>query len=338
MRIEGIDWLRAWMSVSVVVWHMMIVPHSDVFSADEFTQHAFGVSDFVNFHVLLAAVPTFMAVACFLFARKTQSLSTLKSSLRRVILLLAFWPLAMKLWEGSVGELIDSIPRSPLPLLEYVFRAGNTLYYFFSCLLFCYVLCYLAARLKTRWISCAWIASVIGVELMPLAAQQFRIPLLAAYWNPLNFAPYALGAVLLARWEKSEAFRHNRSRVAVACVVFATLLAAIEWRWMLDSIHFQYNQCAFPQYTRSSLVFTAFGLLIAACNPAIRTNVVVSYLAATSLSLYCLHLFFVPVADKLIDPEDVSVVGSILRLVVVLVLSNVAFHVGKLFLKKELLC
>ena len=54
-RLEGFDYLRAIMSVFVVVWHMKGAGQSLIFS-DQYHKHVFTISDFVNFHILLLAV------------------------------------------------------------------------------------------------------------------------------------------------------------------------------------------------------------------------------------------------------------------------------------------
>ncbi len=336
-RIEGLDWLRALMSFAVVTWHMGIVPRSNVFSAERLTSHSFSFSDFINFHVLLAAVPVFLAISCFLFARKQQNIRRLLPSFWRVLLLLMFWPVALKLWQGSIGQIASEVPLQPLRLIVYLCRAGETIYYFFVCLLFCYAICYIASALKTKWVLLAFVVSSIGLDCLAITAQVSRVSWLTVFWSPVNFVPFALGSVLVARVESNDRFVRNRNSIALACMGIATVLAICEWTWMVDAVHFGGNGYALPAYTRTSLAFTAFGLLLIGFDPRIRTNVIVQYFAMTSLSLYCLHPFFMAFGELAEKKIDVFQSIHFASLLLVILLSNIGFHVGKLFLKKELL-
>ena len=83
-RFHGIEYLRAVMSVFVVLWHMGGVGHSFMFSKARFFAHEFSVSDLVNFHVLLLAVPVFVLISNFLLAYRDPGPDYIRKRLGRL--------------------------------------------------------------------------------------------------------------------------------------------------------------------------------------------------------------------------------------------------------------
>ena len=226
-HISGIDWIRAGLSVLVVLWHMAVVSRSEVFSLNNYESHEFELSDFVNFHILLLAVPIFMALSCFLLVRQEDAPGRFRKRLIRIGILVLFWPAALKLWNGSALEAIESIPRSIPGLIVYAIRAGNTIYYFFVSLLICLTGSQLCRNLNTRIVTFLCGSSCIMVAALPIAAEYTQIFQLSAYWNPLNFLPYAFGSVLLARNEQSLTKTGTRLRVAIFFLAVAVALVLV---------------------------------------------------------------------------------------------------------------
>ena len=125
------------MSVFVVAWHMKTAGSTVTYPKNTYFQHTLTVSDFVNFHVLVLAVPTFIFVSTYLYVLKGTSTTSLRKRLRRLSILLTFWPVAWILYKRGYSGLIEIIPHSLSSFLMTVFQAGETIYYFFVCLMVC---------------------------------------------------------------------------------------------------------------------------------------------------------------------------------------------------------
>ncbi len=77
-NIEGIEYLRVVMSKFVVIWHMGGGGSSFIFSKLDYGKHTFVFSDFLNFHILLLAVPVFIFISIYLFSKTRPSFSILR--------------------------------------------------------------------------------------------------------------------------------------------------------------------------------------------------------------------------------------------------------------------
>jgi hypothetical protein len=196
-RIPGIDYLRVAMSWCVVAWHMSIVGLSLAFAKFEYPNHTFEVSDFINFHVLLLAVPTFIFISSALYARSAPDLGALWKRVKRLSLLLVFWPVMAILYEGGYRLLWKTVPSNMVEGIFTILRAGNTIYYFFVSLIICTCITHLFLKLRTLSQILLAVVALIGLALIPLIAKQLDYAPLGAYWSPLNFIPVAImGAVV----------------------------------------------------------------------------------------------------------------------------------------------
>jgi hypothetical protein len=194
-RFEGIDYLRAILSISVVLWHMRTAGRSLIFSAEKYPLHKYTLSDFVNFQVLLLAVPTFILISNFLYAYGKVGKTALTRRLKRLFILLAFWPIAYTIFRHSYLGLPNLIPDSFGSLLIKIFTAGNTAYYFFVSLILSLLVTHLIARLSTPLQITGFLSSLLILALLPVATIYLGIYQLSAFWNPLNFLPYPFAAV-----------------------------------------------------------------------------------------------------------------------------------------------
>lgn len=336
-RLEGIDHLRAAMSLFVVIWHMKGAGKSSIFSEQEFPRHLFTVSDFVNFHLLLLAVPTFVFVSVFLYARNPVTIAGLGSRLGRLAVLGTFWPIALIIYGAGYSGLRQAFPGSLTEGARFVLRAGNSQYYFFPSLMLCLIAAHLFLNLGRRSqvgvfvLSCALLA-VLG----PLTLRT-RVPLLSAYWNPASFLPVAFAAALVARHEGF--VDRYRMRMVVVSVVMAAMLAVLEWRFLVGEVFFGGQSCALPCYARPSLLFSVVALALVALHPAVTSGPVVRFLSAQSLALFCLHPFFMPFSERFRWlGEESDGIGSWVAIVAVILLSYAAGAVlRRWYLKRELL-
>ncbi len=342
-RIEGIDYLRAIMSVFVVVWHMDGAGRSLIFSKEQYPDHRFTLSDFLNFHVLLLAVPTFILMSNYLFVLHGTSWAALKRRLWRLAILVTFWPIALTLYKKSVYGLPDLVPGSPSSLVSFVLTAGHTIYFFFVSLIVCLVVTHFISRLRSPAV---WFGSVLSVVLLfslPLATKLSGWSWLSACVNPLNFIPYSFAAVLLSRYAGYVA--HRKALILAAGLFLAVALSVAEWRLDTGSIFFasedpflRGQDSAIPAYTRASLLFSTVVVLILAANPAIKAHGAVRFMSRHALALYCIHPFLArPIEDglsRLALPGAVALYGGI---GLVVGLSYATSIVLSLYLKEDVL-
>lgn len=336
-RLEGIDHLRAVMSLFVVTWHMQGAGRSSIFSREAFSRHSFTLSDFVNFHLLLLAVPMFVFVSVYLYARQPATVARLGDRLGRLAILATFWPVALIIYYARYSGLRQALPGSLTEGVRFVLRAGNSQYYFFPSLMVCMIAAHLFLILGRRTqagvfvLSCALLAVLAPLTLLTGFAP------LSAYWNPTSFLPVAFAAALVAR---HEAFvdRH-RTRMVVVSLAMAAMLAVLEWRFLVGEVFFGGQSCALPCYARPSLLFSVVALALVALHPAVTSGPVVRFLSAHSLALFCLHPFFMPLLRKSrwTGEQAVGVERWAETLAVILVSYVAGMVLRRWYLKPELL-
>lgn len=322
-RIVGFDYLRAVMSVFVVIWHM----------------GGGGGSLFLKYHVLLLAVPTFIIVSNFLFARKNPELKDLSRQVKRILILLSFWPVTFILYSktGILGP-IDLIPHSPGAVIVFLLRGGNTIYYFFVSLLFTSLLVYVLLKLQTRLVFIVFIASCILLCVIPLLdrANSFTSYKLSYHFNPTNFLPYPSAAILVLRlYEKIKNCKKIYWTVITVILLLSILFALFEWKVLSPA-----GATHVPVYARVSIVLSAIILLILGLNSKIPPHAAISFISLHSLALYCLHPFLIVPVKKIVlknltfMPNMISLYVSI---IIVILLCYIASILLEFYLKKEII-
>jgi surface polysaccharide O-acyltransferase-like enzyme len=291
-RIEGIDYLRAIMSIFVVAWHMGGGGRSLIFSQNGYLKHVFTVSDFVNFHLLTLAVPTFIFISIYLYASKPVNITAFKKRFRRLFLLLSFWPIALILYKSGYKGLLAIAPNSPLEFIYVVLRAGYTLFYFFPCLIICLFIAHLFLQLNRKFQIPVFFISAVLLAFLPLFTKVTDFWPLSAFWSPLNFIPLSLAAVLLA--QNKDKILNNRKIVLLLSVVLCVCFSVFEWKYSVGQVFFnEQAPYGIPAYTRTSLMFAIIFVFVLALNPRIKANSVIKYMSRYSLALYCLHPFLI---------------------------------------------
>jgi len=289
-RIGGLDLLRAVMSIFVVIGHMRGGGTSLIFSPGGYKNHTVTFSDFVNFHLLLLAVPTFFLISNYLFAAKKPDFRYFVRFLARIFVLLVFWTgLLLLYWNGVYGFL-QNAPKTIPGLIVTVLTAGNTQYWFFISLILCLSVTYISLRLHTVTVFLLFLLSSVFLAFMPYITMLMIFYPLSAYWNPLNFVPFSFSAILLVRF--GEVVSVRRAIIALTALFLAVLFSFFEWQFYKDDIFFPGQGSAIPAYTRGSLLFSALAIFVLAISSKVRTNNAVYYLSKHSLALYCLHPFF----------------------------------------------
>lgn len=291
-RIEGIEWLRAAMSICVVAWHLAGGGRSLIFS-DRFVEHSFTLSDLVNFHILLLAVPTFVLISNYLLARCNPDAATALHRVRRVGLLLLFWPFMMMLFRGGWDGFVADVPSTVNDALVYILSAGDTVYYFFVSLLITNGLTILSNRLSLSINVALFAASVVGVGVVPFVSIAYDWPMLSAFWSPINFIPYSFAAIVVWRFVGKDSPPIRAVNAAAVLVFIGCVSAALEWRFYANAVFFPGQYFNFPAYTRPSIILFSVAIFVAALRVRRRVPRVVGAMAKYSLALYCLHMFLV---------------------------------------------
>ncbi len=288
-RMAGVDYLRAIMSIFVVVWHIKGAGESLIFSQTKYLEHVFTVSDFVNFHLLLLAVPTFIFLSIFLYVSKGVSYGLLKRRLKRITILLTFWPIALILYKGGYQGLINIIPHSIDSFIYVILQSGYTIFYFFVCLMFCFLAAHFFAQLRINYQLFIFFSSVVLLTCLPGITKITGLYQLSAFWSPINFIPCTFLAVLVS--QNLDFVLSKKNMFLLISCVLCVLFALFEWKYSVGNIFFLGQGYAIPAYTRTSLLFSVFAIVILALNPSIKTNSLIRFMSEYSLALYCLHPF-----------------------------------------------
>ncbi len=335
-RIAGIDYLRALMSVCVVAWHMNIAGSSVTYPKAEYFQRSLTVSDIVNFHILLLAVPTFMFISNYLYARNGPSAAVLQKRLRRLLLLLTFWPLAWILYNKGYRGLFEIVPHSVSAFAVAVMQAGYTIYYFFVSLMVCLLVTHWATALPARVQVGGFIVSTALLSVLPQLSSTSGLHALSAYWSPLNFVPFSFAAVLVAKHR--DYIRSKKTLLSVVLIVLSAALSKFEWHFSAGDIFFPDGGYAIPPYTRSSLVFAVLAICIVAVESSIKDNVMIRFMAKYSLALYCLHLFVMEPMKRLVSriSQDHLIVTSV-SFVLVIMASYAIAMLLRFYLREEVI-
>jgi membrane-bound acyltransferase YfiQ involved in biofilm formation len=317
------------MSVFVVVWHMGGGGWSTIFYEDEYLKHVFTVSDFLNFHILLLSVPTFIFISIFLYASKPISIQYFIKRLSRITILLSFWPIAFILCDKGYQGLLAIVPTSSIHSVYIVLNAGNTIYYFFTSLIICLFVSHLILYMNLKFQLSLFFISIVFLASLPQLTMITSFYPLSACWNPLNFIPFTFAAVILAQ---NMDFILGKSKVIVLLsIVLCVFFSIIEWKYYVGEIFFPGQGCGIPIYTRTSLLFAVFALFTLALRPEIKANVVIKFMARYSLALYCLHPFLIGLVKRFVAALiQNDTVGLYLSIILVILLS---YSIGVLLRK-----
>ena len=280
------------MSVCVVAWHMVLFGTSSIWDKEHYSTHFFTISDLINFHILVLAVPSFILISCYLRAIKNFGLWDLKKQIYRLVLLSVFWTAVSAFWANGARGLLTLVPRSPWDCLVLILTSGHTEYYFFVSLSIALTMTYLASKMPTALNAIFLFISGTILFFLPMLAIELRFDQLVAWWNPLNFIPYSFAGVLIARTHSRLLKTPRRLIVCVTLVILGVLFSLYEWRFDINEIFLSYGY-AIPSYTRVSLLCFCTAALIAFLSPTIPTNGIVRFMSRHSLALYCLHPFFI---------------------------------------------
>jgi hypothetical protein len=260
--------------------------------------------------------------------------ATLRKRLKRIMILLTFWPIAFTTWVSGYNGLSNLFPNSFSMLAYTVLTAGDTVYYFLVSLIVCLLLTHLIAKLKPWLQILGFLLSLVIFAGLPALTIMLDFYPLSAFWSPLNFISFPFAAVLVAK--NIDYVRLKVKFLASAAIVLFVILSIFEWNYSVGSIFFPSEGHAIPAYTRTSLLFGSIALVIIATDPRMKSNGIIKYMSKHSLALYCLHPFFMTPVTKLvakvIQSEMILTYASI---ILVILLSYVLATILRIYYLKE---
>jgi peptidoglycan/LPS O-acetylase OafA/YrhL len=339
VHLNGLDWIRALMSVGIVTWHLRTFGASQLYT-EKIASYKINLGDVANFGIIILGVPIFITMSCYLVARFPPDWPKMRHRLWRLVLLLAFWTSALSVWKGGYEQLRRLIPRTPLEAAVKILSANGEYYYFFVSLIICLVLTYLFMRLSTRWNAVAFAAAVLAVFALPQIAISFKVPGLVNYWTPLNFIPYPFLAILLTRAQGWALENGKRLAWAAAGLIGAAgLFAWYEWTHYVNLVFFFSDDLSFPLHMRNSLTFAIAAVMLVALWPWKTAPAVIRFMSKHSLALYVLHAFFKPIVLQnltfaFLPGELLARLAQITVVVLLCYLTSLALPA---FLKEELI-
>lgn len=296
-RSVSIDYLKAFFSICVVLVHLGYISPSKIFNKELYLQHYFIVSDFVNFYILLLAVPIFFITSSYFFSQKPADKLTLFNSVKRIGRLAIFWILFFKIFQNKSWEILLCLPKSVSELISFILSGCNTIYYYFISAIVLTTITHFSKFLNIFHIFIAFIVSIIIVSFLPILAIATDRFILAVYWNPLNFIPYPFAAILVFHLAREmKVILKPAYGILFGFILVGSVVA--DWTIYINEGFFSVNRYGIPAYTRPSLVFISMAVLFFAGKINFKKNVVIQFLSNNSLALYCLHPFFIPIANR----------------------------------------
>jgi len=287
---DGFDCLRAVMSLAVVAWHLHLFGVSTLFDERGFFHHTISLSDVINFHLLLLAVPVFFLISLFLFFDRYKIRGHyFRDRIKKILCLYGFWLGLFFLFYACRYGFSSLLPADGKNLLIKIVSGWSTLYYFFFSLLLmtCLARMVVLVPRPVVWLLC--VLSLLSLWTMALLVKMGVVAgYWVAYWNPLNFVPYVFIARLFSDTAGQDLSTFSSLSFLLLLLGFI-VAASFEWQWMICGRNFQYNDCAMPAYTRVSLVLGAFIVFRLSWFIRRRPNRLIRFLADYSLGLYCLH-------------------------------------------------
>jgi peptidoglycan/LPS O-acetylase OafA/YrhL len=296
-KFHGLNWLRAFFSIAVVIWHLNAFPNSTIFVEAKILKHSFNFSDFLNFNILLYAVPFFIFISLFLFAAKERNFSYLKTRILHLLALYLFWLIFYQVWKHGFSGIDYLIPKSFLHLVNLTLKGAYTIYYFFTVLIFNLIIVFLFQKLSNTILYVSCFFSILFLFIAPYLAIYLKIEEISAYWNPLNFLPYSFVVLILTR--NSEVIRLHSIPLVLVFFGFSIFLSIVEWGNLVNVFFFKTENYGFPAYTRLSLLFGTLAIFLLSLKIKKSDYRIVEFLSKYSLPLYLLQSFYFEISKNI---------------------------------------
>jgi Acyltransferase family len=304
--ISSFDYLRAFFSILVVVWHASAV--SFLVRVNSFIQHFI---DIFYYNICLLAVPVFFSISLFIFYKKQQILQNCFPSNRliKLISLYGIWT-CIGIAINSItskGEFLKQLIKPGKLLCIIVVGSRPELYFLFS-LIFITLLAfvnskYLLIRKNTFWIQLVLLfTSLLIIMLVDFTTLVTGKSIYSAYWNPICFVPYIFSSSILflineesrsnstiPLYKKSifTLFLQNKNLLIASLFFIFVLLSWQEWQTL--NIPEKFSGYLLPPYARASLVFGSFLVCYYATLCKNKPTDLIRDLSQESLGIYLLH-------------------------------------------------
>jgi peptidoglycan/LPS O-acetylase OafA/YrhL len=338
-KFHGLNWLRAFFSIAVVVWHFNAFPNSTIFEETKILKHSFNYSDFINFNILLFAVPFFIFISLFLFAKKERDFSYLKTRILHLLALYLFWLVFYQVWKHGFSGLNFLVPKSFLHLINLSLKGAYTIYYFFTVLIFNLIFVYFFQRLSNLLVYIFSIISILVLFLAPYFAINLNIPEISAYWNPLNFLPYSLVVIVMVR--NFDFIRIYSTTLVFVFLGFSIFLSAVEWDNLVNLVFFKTENYGFPAYARLSLLFGTLAIFLLSLRIKRSDYRIVEFLSKYSLPLYLLQSFYFEISKNIsssfLGLSDKNLIPCCSIFITIVFSYISAFLLQKFILKRKLI-
>ncbi|MEE4359539.1 MAG: acyltransferase [Desulfococcaceae bacterium] len=333
----GFDYLRSIMALAVVAWHIRLFGISSISDRNEYLFHRITLSDIINFHFFLLAVPVFTLISLFLFSLKAKQAGYFVSRLEYLVYLYLFW---CGLWILVRSALTDFcfLHENPVNIFSNIVTGWNSLYYYIFSLILMTILSFFSIKLNYYSLFIWLCVSLFAIGIFPLFVnKENSCQYLVAYWNPLNFLPYVFVAAIVGKKIEECTFNPFSFEFGIcilSVIVLFFIFSVYEWNYLVNINNFQFDGYAIPSYTRISVVAgttAVFLLSFAIQSPPPRC---IRLLSDYSLGIYCIHGYIILIYQKLIAPENLcwhKLVEYIFVIIVSLFLSIVlrrAFRKG----------
>jgi hypothetical protein len=296
IREAGIDTVKAVSIILVLIWHIQPItgpmpPPGGCAGSD-----IWPAVDFFYRYITLLAVPSFICVSLFLFAKKSlEDNSYWKRRLLRLIQLFVFWTgvqfIVYLLAGGKLPLPLGSAIPGGGPELPYV---GGSVFYFLFVLIFCTVLTALFLKLSEAVKRFTAFAIIVLSTLHFALSPVYKFPIdTMAMENYYIFIPVAY---YMARYQD----RFVRGRI----IFFIGYVLAIFYEeFFLNSF--------VSAYGRLSILFGALSL-ITFCLQIKSVMRPAAFLSKYSLGIFALHKYWlylaivIPAAVKIPEPSTSS--------------------------------
>jgi peptidoglycan/LPS O-acetylase OafA/YrhL len=329
-RIIGIDYLKAFFSVCVVLVHLGLISPFIIFNQDAYSEHIFTISDFINFYILFLAVPVFFLISNYLFFLKPEDGAVLFTYIKRIGKIAIFWIVLFNMFNYQGWEIIQCLPKSPQDLIIFSLSGAKTNYWFFITLIGLTAITHFSKRLNVFYVLTLFLITTLLVTMLPVLSVATGNSFLVAHWHPLNFLPYPFAAILVFRIARLERATIKPSyRILFGLIIL--LVAIADWTFYVNTGFLFAKTYSIPPYSRPSLVLIAMLVLLVAIKSNPKINRFILFMSNNSLSLYCLHPFF------LLPAQRFSGGNLFFSLLLVLLFSYLTAIILKRFIQQDLI-
>jgi hypothetical protein len=295
-HLPGFDYLRAFFCVGIVALHSVAFGEIRPFVRDQYYLEWPKINEIVVLNIIMLGVPVFMIMSLVLYIRKRmQNRDYLQKRIRRLTLLYLFW-VCTGILTAYIGAILLNVPKpdyfsSVKNIIETIVSGGkNVYYYLFSLAIWTVVLDVLTGNKKLLLQSSSSRTALFILGLILFCIYPYILSflgILVQFWTPLNFAPYCFGEMLI--WDGADS--PCQTRLWIFGTLFI-LFSILEWKYFPYYCWNNYTGLILPEYTRISVVFGSLFVVLASMNIRFPPPIIIKYLAAYSLGIYCLHSLF----------------------------------------------